>query len=74
MIGEAVSKLQIDCDQNVILDSKFTQVDDEQMGQYYIYIYTGTDDENIYQRVQSHSLSRYEQGDNGFSGTLRGIK
>ena len=27
-----------------------------------------------YQRVQSHSLSRDEQGDNGFSGTLRGVK
>ena len=28
----------------------------------------------VYQRVQSHSLCRDEQGDNGFSGTLRGMK
>ena len=29
---------------------------------------------DAHQRVQSHSLSRDEQGDNGFSGTLRGVK
>ena len=28
----------------------------------------------MYQRVQSHSLSRDEQGDNGFSGTFRGME